>query len=260
MSTTSFSNDSREAKAFADTGAYKVGTLFVKTLGFAILAFIVIFAYRGFHDFPVFALIEGTPLEVFLLGIALGYVLALMQTAFVRLVKALYYRINLLRISLSQPVTEWLDNAGSEIEGLPLNDVMEKIQSDIRLRTFTVGDLWKSIQLHPRWETRVLGESGYVGIFPASPNDDESMSLNPACSRFGMWFIKGIGLFVILYLLLYIYPLLFGLPDQSLLIGAAAEVLWGGLVLGAIVPPIVNFANNLSKAIYHALRAHWPTS
>ena len=86
------------------------------------------------------------------------------------------------------------------------------------------------------------------------------MSLNPACNRIGIWFIKGLSLFVILYLLLYIYPLIFGLRDHSILLGAELEILWAGLVLGAIIAPILNFLNELSRATYQALRTHWPTS
>lgn len=275
MSTTSFSNDSRRAKAFADTGAYKVGTLFVKTLGFAILAFAVIFAYRALDDFPgsllaegrPTSLIEGTVVDIFLLGIALGYALASMQSRLIKLAKALYYRVRLLRISISQPVAEWLDNAGTEIEGLPLNDVLGKIQPDLRLTTLKVRDLWEIIQLHPRWETRLVDELGYVAIFLALSTDDEFMSLHPACSRIGIWFAKALGLLVLLYLLLFTYRESLSLSHQSLLNGAGIEekagttvVIWGGLLLGAIISPTLTFANNLSRAIYHALRTHWPTS
>ena len=275
MSTTSFSNDSRGAKAFADTGAYKVGTLFVKTLGFAILAFAVIFAYRALDDFPgsllaegrPTSLIEGTVVDIFLLGIALGYALASMQSRLIKLAKALYYRVRLLRISISQPVAEWLDNAGTEIEGLPLNDVLGKIQPDLRLTTLKVRDLWEIIQLHPRWETRLVGEPGYVAIFLAASTDDELMSLHPACGKIGIWLANAFGLLVLLHLLLFTYRESLSLPHQSLLNGAGIEekagttvVIWGGLLLGAIISPTVTFANNLSRAIYHALRTHWPTS
>ena len=248
------------ANTLANTGTYEIGKLFAKSLGLALLAFVAIGAYRALDEFPTSAVIVGTAIEVSVFGMLIGSILAGVLTQLIELTKIVYYRLRILRISNAKSLAEWLDHADPDIEGLSLNELQDKIRNDIRLNTLTALDLWQVIQIHPRWQTRQVKETGYIAIFLQSSIRSEVSSVHPVCSTIGIGFAKALGLLILFHLLLLTYTTTMDLANQRLVHGTTLEVFFASLLLGGIVfPMVLAFASNLSRAIYGAIRYHWPT-